>query len=234
VVAVSGVDGSGKSTLRAALADSLDRAGVPVSMVWVRPGMGLGWLTRLAASGKRLLRQDAAPGLRAMANPDADRPASRRGAVGWVWAMLVTASFLVGVWRQHVSARGVVLYDRHLVDALATLDFAYEGVDLRLQQRLVRALLPPADVRLYLDIPADVSVARKPDDLLGAHAVRRQLSAYARWLDRLSPAVRLDGTRPAAELAAESIKVLTGEEGASLSNSRPKRFRSSSRGARGG
>jgi thymidylate kinase len=209
VVAVSGVDGSGKSTLRAALADSLERAGVPVSTVWVRPGMGLGPLIRLAAWGKRLLRQDAAPGLRAMADPDAARPVSRRGTVGWTWALLVTLSFLVGVWRQHRSARGVVLYDRHLVDALATLDFAYGGVDLRLQQRLIRALLPRADVRLFLDVPAEVSVARKPDEVFGEHSVRRQLEEYARWLDRLPSAVRLDATLPPEELVARALRAVT-------------------------
>jgi thymidylate kinase len=209
VVAISGVDGSGKSTLRAAIADNLDRAGVPVSTVWVRPGMGLGWLTALALWGKRLLRQDAAPGLHAMANPDASRPASRRGAVGWLWSALVTVSFLVGVWRQHQAARGVVLYDRHLPDAHATLDFAYEGVDLRLQHRLVRAFLPSADVPFYLEVPAEVSVARKPDDVLGEHAVRRQLESYARWLDELPRTVRLDATQPTAELVPQVLGRVT-------------------------
>jgi thymidylate kinase len=205
VIAISGVDGSGKSTLRAALADSLDRAGLHVSTVWVRPGMGLGPLTSVAAWGKRLLRQDAAPGLHAMVDPGLARPASRSGAVGWTWALLVTASFLVGVWRQHLSGRGVVVYNRHLVDALATLDFAYEGVDLHVQHRLVRALLPSADVRLYLDVPVDVSLERKPDDLLGEHAVRRQLEHYERWLDKLPTAVRLDATLPTEKLLAEAL-----------------------------
>jgi thymidylate kinase len=217
VVAISGVDGSGKSTMRAALTESLARAGVPVSTVWVRPGMGLGRLTLLAAWGKRLLRQDAAPGLRAMADPGAARPASRRGAVGWIWALLVTCSFLAGVWRQHRSGRGVVLYDRHLVDALATLDFAYDGVDLRLQHGLIRAFLPRADVRLYLDVPAEVSVARKPDDLLGEHAVRSQLAGYERWLDRLPRIVRLDATLPTAELVAQAMRVITAGGDASVS-----------------
>ena len=207
VIAVSGVDGSGKSTLRAALVDSLERAGVPVTTVWVRPGMGLGRLTALSSWGKRLLRQDARPGLRAMADPSAARPASRKGAVGWVWAMLVTLSFLAGVWRQQRAAAGVVVYDRHLVDALATLDFAYDGVDLRLQRRLVRMLLPRADVLLYLDVPAEVSVARKPDDLLGEHAVRRQLDEYGRWLELYPPTARLDATRPAADLLAEALRI---------------------------
>ena len=212
VVAVSGVDGSGKSTLRAALAENLERAGVPVSTVWVRPGMGLGALLATAARVKRLLGQEPAPGLHAMATPGAPRPASRRGVLGWGWAFLVTVSFLVGVWRQHLAGRGVVLYDRHLVDALATMEFAYEGVDLRLHHGLVRALLPRADVRLYLDIPAEVSVQRKPDPVLGEHAVRAQLEHYARWLDRLPPVVRLDATAAAGDLLARALHVVTADE----------------------
>jgi thymidylate kinase len=105
----------------------------------------------------------------------------------------------------------VVIYDRHLVDALATLDFAYAGVDLRVQRALVRALLPRADVRLYLDVPAEVSVARTPDDLLGAHAVRTQLTAYEHWLERLPPAIRLDATEPAPRLLLAALHAMTGE-----------------------
>ena len=63
----------------------------------------------------------------------------------------------------------------------------------------------------YLDVPAEVSVARKPDDLLGEHAVRRQLEEYERWLDRLPPAVRLDATRPSGELVREALGVITRE-----------------------
>jgi thymidylate kinase len=209
VVAISGVDGSGKSTLRTAVAAHLDRAGLHVSTVWVRPGMGLGPLLSVAAGVKRLLRMEGTPGLHAMARPDVARPPSRRGLLGWTWALLVTVSFLLGVWRQHASGRGVVLYDRHLIDALATLDFAYDGVDLRVQHRLVRALLPSAEFRLYLDVPAEVSVQRKPDDVLGEHAVRRQLDSYRTWLDRLPAVVQLDATRPSADLAVEVLRVIT-------------------------
>jgi thymidylate kinase len=211
VVAVSGVDGSGKTTLRNSLVADLKRAGVNVSTVWVRPGMGLGRLVALATIGKRALRQEAAAGVRAMAEGRnrATAPQSRRGVVGWTWAMLVTLAFLRNVWDQHVRARGsVVVYDRHLVDALATLDFAYEGVDLRVQHALVRWLLPRADVRLYLDVPLEVAVARKPGDLIGAAAVRRQLAAYDRWLSRLPAAHRLDARLPPDQLTAQALALV--------------------------
>lgn len=210
VTAISGVDGSGKTTLRAAIEQDLHRAGVLVSTVWVRPGMGLGPLVRLASFAKQTLGEDPAPGIRVMSRSGAgtSTPRSRRGVVGWSWATLVCVSFIVGVWRQHAASKGVVLYDRHLVDALATLDFAYEGVDLRFQRAMVRRLLPRANVSFYLEVPAEVSVARKPDELVGANAVSRQLRAYDHWLDRLPAGHRLDATLPAGRLATDALRLL--------------------------
>src|SRR5439155_25422697 len=69
VVAVSGVDGSGKSTLCRSLVRDLEAVNVPVTPVWSRPGMGpgLGLLERAATSAKRLLGHDTAPGVRRVA-----------------------------------------------------------------------------------------------------------------------------------------------------------------------
>ena len=64
--------------------------------------MGLGRLAALAGWGKRLLGQDATPGIRTVASrtgESADQLRSRSGAVGWAWAMLIIISFLSGVWR---------------------------------------------------------------------------------------------------------------------------------------
>jgi len=208
VVAISGVDGSGKTTLRCAVTESLQRCGVPVSTVWVRPGMGIGWLATLAARVKGLLGQDAAPGIRSVAAGDDSLLRSRTGIVGWVWLLLVIAAFLRGVWRQHRAATGVVVYDRHVVDALATVDFGYAGVNLWLSHLLIRRLLPRAEVTIYLDVPTEIAVARKPDDLLGETAVRGQLGAYQTWLRSLPRTVRLDATRSPEDLVAATLEVL--------------------------
>jgi thymidylate kinase len=205
VVAVSGVDGAGKSTLLAAVTRDLRRCDVPVSRVWLRPGMGLGGLSALAQRVKRRRGTDSRPGIALVAAEPERTLASRRGVQGWVWSLLVTTAFLVGVRRQHARATGVVLYDRHLLDALVTLDFAYSGADLRLQRWLVRRLVPRADLALHLDVPLEVAVARKPGDPIGAQAVRRQLEAYAEWAPRLPAAVRLDATEDPAVLAAEAF-----------------------------
>jgi thymidylate kinase len=208
VVAASGVDGAGKSSLLDNLATDLERCGVPVSRVWLRPGMGIGPLAALAQRIKRRRGADEAPGIgRISADPDAVL-GSRRGVQGWVWSMLVTTAFVLGVRRQHRSASGVVLYDRHVLDALVTLDFAYAGADLRVQRWLVRRLVPRADVALHLVIDVDEAVRRKPGDPIGERAVRRQLEAYAGIAPSLPPSVQLDATSSRDELAAAALDLV--------------------------
>ena len=210
VVAVSGVDGSGKSTLIQSVIQNLDRAGVPVSRVWARPGGKRNrLLDGLARAGKRLLGQDPSPGGAQVAKgvPAGDL-ASRRGILGWTWAMLVTLSFLADVRQQHARNNGVLLCDRYLLDALVHLDFVYGGVDLRLHRSVIRRGLPKPQLSFYLDVPAEVALARKPeqaepeDVYTGEYVIRRQLEGYEARLDQVQHLRRLDGSRPAEELAA--------------------------------
>lgn len=203
VVAFSGVDGSGKSTLSRLVARNLEQAGVPVSRVWARPGLRIGWLSSLARAGKKLLGHDPSPGVeRVGGGVPAGDLVSRHGIVGWTWAMLVTLSFLMDVHRQHVKGRGVLLYDRHLLDALVTLDFVYGGADLHLHRAVVRRGLPKPRLSVYLDVPAEVALARKPGDMFGEYAVRRQLEGYEACCGEVEDLRRLDGSHPADELAA--------------------------------
>ncbi len=203
VVAVSGVDGAGKSTLSRLVAQDLDRAGVPASRVWTRPGLSIGWLSGLARVGKKLLGQDPSPGVERVGGGVPARDlASRRGILGWTWAMLVILSFLVDVRRQHLRGRGVLLYDRHLLDVLVTLGLVYEGVDLRLHRALVRRSLPKPSLSVYLDVPAEVAVARKPEDMFGEYAIRCQLESYDAYAGQIEDLRRLNGLNPAEELAA--------------------------------
>jgi thymidylate kinase len=208
VVALSGVDGAGKSTVAGALAGDLERLGIPAGSVWTRPGMRLHWLDRLARAAKRPLRQDAAPGVGRVAAGLGSGLASRRGVVGWTWALLVTAAFLRDARRRHRRARGVVIHDRHLLDAIVTLEFVYAGVDLRLHRALVRRFLPAAALTVYLDLPATVAAARKPDDLFGSHAVSEQLERYSAHLHEIPGVHTLDATRPPAEMALQILRMI--------------------------
>jgi thymidylate kinase len=210
VIAVTGVDGSGKSTLCRTLHQNLRRAGVPSGIVWTRPGMRLGGLEGVARIGKRLLRQGEAAGVGRVARGESTPLRSRRGLTGRLWALLVTQAFLRDVRRRHRAAQGVVLYDRHLADALVMLEVAYEGVDLRIPEALVRRLLPRAALTFWLEVPPELAVSRKPDDAFGDVFVRRQIDRYRIRLDDIRSLCRLDATRPAEDVAAEALKVVLG------------------------
>lgn len=179
---MSGVDGSGKSTLASGLRAELAVLGIEVNQVWARPGIRLSFLGHVASAARRVLRQTDEPAMQRVTKGLPAATPSRRGPVGWLWALLVTTAFLRDVWSQHLRTGGVVLYDRHALDAEVTLAFVYQGVDLRFHQWLVRAAMPRADLAVYLDVDAGVASARKPQDTFGPHAIAAQLEEYSRRL----------------------------------------------------
>jgi hypothetical protein len=212
VVALGGVDGAGKSTIARILLENLQRAGVPCGAVWSRPGMNLGWLERAAIAVKRASRAPIEPGVRAVARGSVEPPRSRRGLLGWFWSTSVTVVYVVDTARQHLASRGVVVYDRHRTDALVTLDFVYGGVNLGAQSRLVRSAVPRADWTFFLEVPAEVATRRKPDDVFGAHAVRRQIELYGERLPQVPNVVMLDGQIDPHATALMILARIAGEE----------------------
>jgi len=206
VVAFSGVDGSGKSSLVRQVADELNNSGVECTVVWTRPGMRLGPFSPIVRGLSRLRGQDV-PRVREIAG-GADPTSSRAGFAGTAWATFITVLFVLDVrWRHH-SGRGVKLYDRHVADGVVTLDFVYRGADLRLSRALVRHLVPRADISFYLDVPADVAVARKPGDSFGLFAVEQQLASYDRALAPIRPLIRLDARLPQEDLLRRAVDVI--------------------------
>ncbi len=201
VIALSGVDGAGKSSLTAALQHDFERMGIQPDVIWARPGMRMEWIEPIL--GGRSKR--GAPTVAKVASGQDVDASSRRGVVGWIWTMLVTGTFLSHIWWRHLSSSGVKIYDRHLDDAIITLDFVYAGVDLRVQRKLISWLLPRASITLYLSIDADTAVGRKPGDTFGQHAVESQLRHYAeRMRDRTDVTV-LDATDEPGEIASEAF-----------------------------
>ena len=200
VIAVSGVDGSGKSSLVRGLMSELEAAGERAEVLWFRPGMGMGWLDAPARTVKRLLRQPESPAITRAGTGDA--PRTRQGVLGYAWCLVVTAVYVRHVTGALRRAKGVVVCDRYVLDALVTLRVFYAGVDVALAERIVRARLPEPEVTFYLDVPAEVAVARKPLDMIGEPAVRAQLEAYAAELPAHPQIVVLDGTAEPEELVS--------------------------------
>lgn len=123
--------------------------------------------------------------------------------MGTVWTLCVTVAFLVDVWRRHLGPPGLLIYDRHLTDALATLDVVYGGSDLRVVRRLVELMLPRAQLTIYLRIAPEVAASRKPEDSFVERTLREQVGSYERSLADVEPLVVLDAGAPVAYVREE-------------------------------
>jgi thymidylate kinase len=197
LIAVSGVDGAGKSSLIEDLVRRLADIGVLADVVWFRPGMGMGGLERVVRAAKRVLGQPQTPAMRDVVNA-ASLP-SRKGVIGFVWCLLVTVTYLRGVRSQLRTSSSTIICDRHLLDAIVTLRVFYQNVNTRLPVLLVRWFLPAAAVTLYLKVPVDVALARKPGDTIGRAAVTAQVLRYEKEARHMALCV-LDSTLPFDEV----------------------------------
>jgi len=209
VVALSGIDGSGKSSQAELLRDALQRLGYDAAVEWSPYGQNA-WLDYLAVPVKTLLRRTrryAAPDPRETGLERTSGTALREqsSTVNYVWSAVVT--FANGLTQLATIARHsrhgrVVVYDRYALDSTVQLRFRY-GRDGRfaLHRRLIGLLAPKPVASFYLDIPAETSLARK-DDRWTLADLRQQTELYREEVSR-NGTVRLDGLRPRDELAAE-------------------------------
>jgi thymidylate kinase len=201
LVAISGVDGAGKSSLIAAIADRFAERGVPVQVVWFRPGMGMGWVERPVRGAKRVLGQRQEPAMRDV--DGARQLPSRKGVLGFVWCLLVTLTYLRHVRAQLRTTAPTIICDRYVLDAVVTLRVFYGDSVARLPIFLVRHLLPPADLTLYLTVPVELALSRKPGDTIGRSAVTRQVRAYDEEA-RHMPVCELATTAPVDEVVEQA------------------------------
>jgi hypothetical protein len=168
---------------------------VPSTVLWSRPGHDLGWLDSVARWGKRLLGHQPEPGLRAIGAGSEAPPPSRGGVAGRLWARLMVLDFVVRGRRAAAAAEGVVIHDRHAVDAAVTLAFAYQ-LDRPWVLPLTRLATLRPDVHVYLDIDAATASRRKPDDTMRLAAITEQVERYGRLVPLVPGLTRVDATQP--------------------------------------
>jgi thymidylate kinase len=221
VIALSGLDGAGKSTQAQALRTALAKLGYDAVIVWTPLGSNLR-LRRLADVAKRILARfrigpyghgGRDPGQRLLSLSAADAPPpslGRRSAVA-AWSTLGAAVTAASLRR---SARGtrlrgrIVIYDRYVLDTIVDLRFSYaRETSLRFQEMLVRLFAPSPRCAFLLDLPAEVAHARKPDWRLDQTRLRAEL--YRGEQVRLGVS-RLDAQRSRDQLTAEIMRTVLG------------------------
>jgi thymidylate kinase len=212
VVALSGLDGSGKSTQAHALAATLMKLGHDTSLEWTRLSFDAR-LDLVAAPVKAALawRHRGGPGgAGGVADVVAVDAASKRlrarsRLVDKAWTGVVAAAN--GTAQRHTTlaqlrAGRVVVRDRYVLDSVVQLRSVYGADrDVTAQARIIERLSPSPIAAFLLELPAEEAYRRKPEEYsaaeLAAHAV-----LYEQEADRLG-VVRISASRPRAQIAAE-------------------------------
>jgi thymidylate kinase len=204
LVALSGIDGAGKSSQARWLAESLTALGVDVEVVW-NDLLGNRVLNLLGAPPKALLqlagrrsermaRYDDAP-------PSSDAPTA--SAIRGIWSTIVTLANAVEqriMATRSIGRNRVIVFDRSPLDLAVRMQVLYRA-NVEMQRRLVRLAAPRPDLAFLLDIPAEVSLARKSDIWLPSQLME-QTTLYRALAPRFG-VQQLDGQRPPDEIAAE-------------------------------
>lgn len=213
VIAISGIDGSGKSLQARALVDTLERLGHPAGTVWA-PLASEAWLDRLARPVKGVLarvprRRARGSGAGSARRGSASTPGrelrQQSPTLTSAWATIVAVANAWSLGRSalgHGWAGRVVVADRYHLDSAVRMRFYYgEKLGFGLQRRLVGALSPRARRAFFLDVTPVASAARK-DDGWTTEELAVQARLYREEHLRFG-AVRLDGERSPAEVCAE-------------------------------
>jgi thymidylate kinase len=215
VVALSGLDGSGKSTQAHALAATLTKLGHDTSLEWTRLSFDAR-LDRVAAPVKAALawRHGRSAGRSAPAGADVGvaskqlRARSRLVHDAWT-GVVATANGSVQrrTTLAQLRAGRVVVRDRYVLDSVVQLQSVY-GVDrdVSAQARIIERLSPAPLAAFLLELPAEEAHRRKPEEYsaaeLAAHAAR-----YEREADRLG-VTRINALRPRADIAADLARAV--------------------------
>lgn len=196
MIAISGVDGSGKTRLAGLTLDRLAVAGIPHRQIWSRfrnyLSKPLLALTRITGHN----RKEVVGKVRTGYHDFAQSP-----VLAWSFLFLHSADLVLDILiRFRLRRRGTIVADRCAIDSLVDLavDTGLEDVVLdRLGPRVLR-LLPQPMVAVVVERPASLIAAQRPDALADRDFARR-CALYARLAQQLRlPILRNDGSLEAA------------------------------------
>ena len=159
LIAISGVDCSGKTTQLERLAERLRREGYSTRVFWYRPGYSKN-LDALR-SIIRSIRRDALP----PPGPNARRDAVFRDPrikAAWIAVALADTLVELSLRLRYALTRGeVLLCDRYLFDGLLDLQLRFPNALPNRAELILKSLCPCPDLHLLLSMPwEDVEVRR--------------------------------------------------------------------------
>jgi len=203
LVALSGMDGAGKSYYRTRLHDLLTNCDISVRSIWARGG-STGFLLWL----KGVARRSTGP-----SGPFAVQPSENQLSRSWqrlLWPWVVVLE-LLGTYLVRVVplllVRRIVLCDRHVLDAAVDLSFRLgdENLQARIAWRLFEFLAPRPGLHFLLDVSPQ-EAARRKDLEVSATRLEERRQRYQTFRSR---DVRvIDTERDREEVADELGEIL--------------------------
>ena len=207
LVALSGMDGSGKTAQAEALRDAFRSCAIRVRCVWSRASSSP-FTDLFIRWGKRILRRGNAAARRIS---DVEVLQSRRAMlrsplVRWAWQWVVVLDLLVRYWLRvgWPLLRGeVVIADRYVDDALADLavHLGWQYPERTAAGRVLRMLSPRPYMTYILDLPAEMAAARMAGEKRESVEHLRQLGAIYQRLAQGAHVVEVDAQRPLEDIA---------------------------------
>lgn len=229
LIALSGLDGSGKSTQAEALARTLSRLGFDARVEWISMANPR-WLSRVLALPRLLLRGPASRRRRSTPSAAAELNERNQVLARWgpepvrdavlddprltmAWSLVVALRVALRtglVLRSEIWRGRVVVCDRYALDAWTYMRYHFPAAPTLRPQLALITLLSPRPLRAYvLLVDPRIATGRKPD--FDAPENERRRTYYEEVIDRLG-VTRLDGSRPPGEIcariAAEALEAL--------------------------
>ncbi|MGN6373390.1 MAG: dTMP kinase [Solirubrobacteraceae bacterium] len=218
VIALSGLDGAGKSSQAADLAHTLQQLGFDAIVVRTRISWEE-WLWRLVPVVKRAiaLPARAVTKLRSLAGgrPSHSTPDTSTGpdpvrvlressdALTDAWTVAIALANAWSQWRlmyRQLARGGIVVCDRYTLDSIVAMRYAYGEQRPFKPLRATLAALYPKPVRAYfLDVSPATALARKGE--WGEEWLTRHRELYLQECPRNGVTV-LDGEQPREEICA--------------------------------
>lgn len=207
---MTGIDGTGKSTLARATVAELRRQGIPARYVYGRTWPLVSRALMAAGRALRLRGRDQ------WHDYDGYTTEKKRVMRSRPLALAYTASILgdslVQVWLKLLPHRwndAVVIADRYVYDTVISDLAVHLSYSTRQADRLIARCLrvvPRPDLTLLIDVPPEIAFSRK-DDVPHVDYLRERREWYLRLASR-PEVVRVDGLAAPDDLVARALAEL--------------------------
>jgi len=206
LVALSGIDGSGKTTQAEALQRAFQSCAIRARCVWSRIASSP-FTDLFIRGGKRILRHrtNAKGAYTSHEVLSARRAMLCSPLIRWAWQWMVVLDLLVRYWLQvgWPLLRGeVVIADRYVDDALADLavHLGWQYPERTVAGRVLRLLSPRPRLTYVFDLPAEVAAQRMAGERESVKYLKQSRAVYQRLAQR-GQIEQVDARRPLEDIA---------------------------------